>query len=144
MRNFRVQDGTFGTYRATVSDWYWAAMGGIGIALVGLFQVWQPSTSASDIWCPIRNATGICCPGCGLTRGVAATARGDISAAFMFHPLAIVLVVESVVGWAWFGLARAGKVKPMRGVAIDRLIGAHAVLFAAIWVVRAATGTLPY
>lgn len=132
------------TFPGKVSDRYWAAVGAMGVALFGLLQVWQPSNAAADVWCPIRNATGICCPGCGLTRGVSATARGDLGAAFTFHPLAIVLVVEAIAGWVWFGLARAGKVKPMRGVAIDRLIGVHIVLFVAIWVVRAATGTLPY
>lgn len=41
--------------------------------------------------CPSAFFLGIPCPGCGLTRAAAALLRGDLRAAFGFHPLAFVL-----------------------------------------------------
>lgn len=41
----------------------------------------------TDIGCPILYFTGISCPGCGLTRAYFSLLRGDISGAFMYHPL---------------------------------------------------------
>ena len=37
--------------------------------------------------CPIKFFTGISCPGCGMTRAYAALLKGDLTAAFGFHPL---------------------------------------------------------
>ncbi len=37
--------------------------------------------------CPFRLVTGIPCPGCGMTRAVLAACRGDMTAAFAYHPL---------------------------------------------------------
>lgn len=41
--------------------------------------------------CPTANLFGIPCPGCGLTRATLAMLRGDLAAAFRFHPLVFVL-----------------------------------------------------
>lgn len=38
--------------------------------------------------CPVAALTGTPCPGCGMTRAVVALARGDLSAAWRWHPLA--------------------------------------------------------
>ena len=37
--------------------------------------------------CIFRLLTGIPCPGCGMTRALAAVLRGELAAAFSFHPL---------------------------------------------------------
>ena len=41
--------------------------------------------------CPSAALLGIPCPGCGLTRATLALLRGDLHAAFHFHPLVFVL-----------------------------------------------------
>ena len=47
------------------------------------------------IWkCPFYSFTGIECPGCGMTRGAISVAKGDILAAFHFHPFSFLLVVS--------------------------------------------------
>ena len=41
--------------------------------------------------CPMAGLLGIPCPGCGLTRATLALVRGDLPAAYHFHPLVFVL-----------------------------------------------------
>jgi len=43
------------------------------------------------ILCPFRLATGLPCPGCGMTRGFCAMARGDLPAAVSWNPLSLPL-----------------------------------------------------
>lgn len=40
-----------------------------------------------SIGCPIRRFFGVPCPGCGMGRAYLALCRGDIHAAFAYHPL---------------------------------------------------------
>ena len=42
---------------------------------------------ALGVTCPIRFFTGISCAGCGMSRAWLALLRGDISAAWGYHPL---------------------------------------------------------
>ncbi len=55
--------------------------------------------------CPLRRATGVPCPLCGLTRGVAAAARGDVGGALAAHPLALVALAVLVTAWTPVGPA---------------------------------------
>ncbi len=41
--------------------------------------------------CPFRFLTGISCPGCGMTRALLALLRGDLAAAYDYHPLVFLL-----------------------------------------------------
>ena len=41
----------------------------------------------TGIGCPVRFVTGLSCPGCGLSRAWAELFRGNIRAAFAYHPL---------------------------------------------------------
>lgn len=40
-----------------------------------------------DIGCVWRHFFGVECPGCGMTRSLLSLLRGDIRAAFAFHPM---------------------------------------------------------
>ena len=94
--------------------------------------------------CALRRFTGLACPGCGLTRAFTALARGDWAAAWSFHPFALLLAAQG--GAAWL----AGGWRLLRGLALEvpsRLITAALVGngagMLALWLGRAATGTLP-
>ena len=49
------------------------------------------------IGCPIKFLTGISCAGCGMTRAWLSLLRGDVHAAFEYHPLFWEIVPVSVV-----------------------------------------------
>lgn len=54
--------------------------------------------------CPFNNVTGIPCPGCGLTRSFVSLGHGDVSQAFVWHPLGPLLFGAAliyVVGSLW-------------------------------------------
>ncbi len=47
----------------------------------------------AGITCPIKYITGISCPGCGMTRAwLSLLLRGDLEAAFHYHPLFWILI----------------------------------------------------
>ena len=47
--------------------------------------------------CPIRFLTGISCPGCGMTRAWISVLKGDLHAAFSFHPLFLIMIPTVIV-----------------------------------------------
>lgn len=60
----------------------------LGVAVSGflaLIAVYGPA----HIPCLFSTVTGIQCPACGLTRSVAAIARGDLSMSLAYHPAGI-------------------------------------------------------
>lgn len=56
------------------------ALAAVQVALVALHLPGWP--------CAVRQATGIPCPGCGLSRALAALARGDVERALVLHAFA--------------------------------------------------------
>ena len=68
-----------------------------GLALSALY-----ATTGVGLPCPFRALTGWDCPLCGGTRMGAALLHGDVSAAFMLNPLALIgLVIMGVLGLLW-------------------------------------------
>jgi hypothetical protein len=57
--------------------------------------------------CPIPPDAFVPCPGCGLTRGFAATLQGSFDAAQKAHPAAIVVVVLAGLGVVLHAIAAA-------------------------------------
>ena len=95
--------------------------------------------------CALRRVAGISCPGCGMTRALGALARGDLAAAVVLHPLAIPLVLEAAALWLLAGWLLWHR-RPLRlpqGPLQAALLW-HGVAFLAVWLGRAATGTLPW
>jgi hypothetical protein len=95
--------------------------------------------------CAFRRVTGIPCPGCGLTRAMAALARGEWLLALHFHPFAPLILGEAAALWAAIGAAVVRR-RPFTlppGL-LQQLVIWQAAALLALWLGRLATGTLPW
>jgi hypothetical protein len=121
-------------------------------ALAGVFAFafwmalgWAPRPEGVS-WtvCALKRVTDISCPGCGMTRALGALARGDLAGAVLLHPLAIPFAAEVALLWGAAGWALVRR-HPLRlgDAVLKAAVLWHAVAFLAVWVGRAATGTLP-
>ena len=92
--------------------------------------------------CPYRNLFGVACPGCGMSRATAHLLDGNVGAAMTYHPLVPLFVAQAIVGSAmWIGHKRGWWAVSRRTVVVIGIV--NIVLLSGVWVVRAATGTLP-
>jgi hypothetical protein len=89
----RVHDGTAANLRM------------LGVLMVAGAAILQVVPAVGPL-CPLRRTTGVPCPLCGMTTGVNALARGDVTAAFAANPLAPVLVLLVASAWLLFLLRR--------------------------------------
>ena len=64
---------------------------GACIILLVIYALWDPSRNLFPR-CPFLALTGLECPGCGSQRAVHALLHGNISTAFGFNPLMIILL----------------------------------------------------
>lgn len=93
--------------------------------------------------CPFALLTGMACPGCGMTRAGAALVRGDLVAAWEFHPL-IVLVATWLAGaWLVALLRERGSEVRIPVQIINRLLNLTGLALILTWLVRMMTGALP-
>jgi hypothetical protein len=121
----------------------WLLAGLAGLAGLAVLRVWVPSTDAAGSICLSRRLFHLPCPGCGMTRAMAHLAKGEWSAAVRDHPLAPVVALEVLLGWLAWGAAVAAR--PFRlPVRLETLLLANAAALVALWLGRAATGTLPW
>lgn len=121
----------------------WWVLGAGGLLAVFLLRSFQPG-QAEFYLCVFRNLTGVPCPGCGLTRAFAALASADFSAATRLHPLAPLLAVETVVLWLAWGVHRGRPLMSFLRANGTALAVGNSAPFVALWLGRAATGTLPW
>jgi hypothetical protein len=125
-------------------SWAWLLAGLVGAAGLAVLHVWHPSDDPATAFCLSRRLFHLPCPACGMTRAFALLAKGEWSAAFTLHPFAPVLALEMILGWLGWGAALALR-RPLRlPVRIEILTAAHVGVLLALWVGRAATGTLPW
>jgi hypothetical protein len=123
----------------------WGLAGALGLAAAAALHFWVPPTDPRYIVCLFRRVTGLPCPGCGMTRAFAHLAKGEWRAAVHDHPLAPLLAAEVGMAWLVWGGIAAGLVRwPRRLVRTDRVVLANAAVLVAVWLVRLATGTLPW
>jgi uncharacterized protein DUF2752 len=122
----------------------WLFTGLAGFAGLAILHVWVPSTDPAGALCLMRRLFHLPCPGCGMTRALAHLAKGEWSAAVRDHPLAPVLAVEVALGWAAWGASLAAARSLRLPVRLETLVLANAAALVALWLGRAATGTLPW
>jgi hypothetical protein len=122
----------------------WALAGVGGLAALAVLHAWVPSVDARFVFCPLRRFAGLPCPGCGMTRAFAHLAKGEWSAAVRDHPLAPLLAAEAALAWAAWGGATAGLLRLPRLFRAEAAAIGHAAVLIAVWLGRAATGTLPW
>ena len=121
----------------------WLLTGFLGLAGLAVLHLWTPSGDPSSALCLSRRLLHLPCPGCGMTRAFAHLAKGEWGAAVADHPLAPVLALEFILGWAIWGAMAAGR--PLRlPVRVETLLVANAAALCALWLGRIATGTLPW
>ncbi|HEV2852457.1 MAG TPA: DUF2752 domain-containing protein [Thermoanaerobaculia bacterium] len=125
----------------------WLLTGLAGLAGLAVLHVWVPSGDPSGAICLSRRLLHIPCPGCGMTRAFAHLAKGEWGAALALHPLAPAVALEMVLGWIAWGVAAVSG-RPLRSlrlpVRIEALLVVNAAALCALWLGRAATGTLPW
>jgi hypothetical protein len=122
----------------------WLLAGLLGAAGLAVLHVWTPSNDPATAICLTRRLFHLPCPACGMTRAFAGLAKGEWSAALREHPLAPVLALEMVLGWLAWGATLARR-RPLRlPVRVETLTFAHVAVLCALWLGRAATGTLPW
>lgn len=79
------------------------------------------------VTCPIKFLTGVSCAGCGMSRAWWAFLRGDLVAAFSFHPLFFLVIPMTVV----LLLRKKLPYKLFRG-----LVGGAVLLLLAVYLLR--------
>jgi hypothetical protein len=122
----------------------WLLAGLAGLAGLAILHVWTPSGDPASALCLSRRLFHLPCPGCGMTRALAHLAKGEWSAALQDHPMAPVVAIEGILGWAMWGVALAAA-RPLRlPVRLEALLLANIAALIALWLGRAATGTLPW
>jgi hypothetical protein len=112
--------------------------------------------SHGPVLCPFRRITGVWCPGCGMTRAFGWLAHGDLHQSLRYHPLALLLLIEGVIGAAylfyrrrahrsdppWLRSETVGPERPFTERAIvPGLLAANALLVLVVWVIRLKLGS---
>ncbi len=122
----------------------WALCGALAAGGLALLRSSELPRGRESTFCLLRRATGIPCPGCGMTRAFDRLADGDWAGAVAAHPLAPLIALELAVGWVVWGLVVAGRMKPPEPRRLQVFLLAHLAALVALWLGRAATGTLPW
>jgi len=106
---------------------------------------WKPSDEG-PILCGFRNATGLACPGCGMTRSLAALAKGQPAVSVKYHAFGSIVALGAIFAWValGIGLATGRDLLPdlnARRATVFILAGTG--LFLAYWLFRLWRGTAP-
>lgn len=91
----------------------------------------DPSEGGVFLPCPFRALTGWWCPGCGLTRATHHLFRGDVTQAFRYNVLVVVVLGAIAAGWlTWLAQAAGRSARWFVRVPVWAQIAAGAVLVA--------------
>lgn len=115
---------------------------GLAVSAVALLlALWSPPDAGLTL-CPIRTCTGVACPGCGLTRATSRLLHGDFAGAAAYHPLALLIVVQLVIGAAAWPLIATKRLR-VSTRHLNAVLMLNTSALVAVWVIRATAGTLP-
>lgn len=121
----------------------WWLLGLGGITAFAALRAWNPEHPGFQV-CVFRNLLDFPCPGCGLTRAMSHLAHGSVARAFELHPLGPLLGLEAAAGWVAWGVLGRARLEGWVLAHAGTLVTLHVVPYLALWLGRAATGTLPY
>lgn len=120
----------------------WALVGaGAGAALSALGTGALPF--ADEPLCALRRVALVGCPTCGLTRSIAALARGELVASLALHPWGVPLAAQLLAAWAAWGLWLAGRLARCPDRWLPRAVAWNAAALGLLWAVRFMSGLLP-
>ena len=94
---------------------------GTAAAAVAVLQVVDPNEPGHLPACPFLTLTGWYCPGCGSLRMLHHLGEGDVVGAAAMNPLALLVVLALVAGWArWTRVVLTGQPRgaPLPGVVV--------------------------
>lgn len=120
-------------------------LAGIGLMAGSVvLHSWTPPTDAGSALCLSRRLFHLPCPACGVTRALFLLAKGEWWAAFALHPFAPLVAAEVVALWLGWGILLARPTARAPRLPTEATVLAHLAAFVALWLGRAATGTLPW
>lgn len=120
------------------TEWHWRvwlACAGVAFGAWLLWSQWTPPAEPSWSVCLFRRLTHHECATCGMTRAMAALAKGDVAGSIARHPLALPLAVEAALLWLAAPLVWR-RVITVTGAQRDRWLVGHAVVLIVVWVAR--------
>ncbi|ADL41515.1 hypothetical protein COB47_0151 [Caldicellulosiruptor obsidiansis OB47] len=82
--------------------------------------------------CLFRSIWGIPCPGCGMTRALLAVLKGNLLAAFYYHPLCVVVILYPVI----YIIFKVRKSKQIFDVWKNKALKTIIRLFLFVWIIR--------
>jgi hypothetical protein len=106
-------------------------------------RIWNPDEPGFRI-CIFRTLLDLPCPGCGLTRAMSHLARGALGNALDLNPLAPLFALEATVSWVAWGVFGRDRLLGAISARAEFLVTVNAVPLLALWLGRAATGSLPF
>ena len=106
------------------------------VGVLGLYALFDPSTSVIAPKCMVKMITGYDCPSCGGQRALHALLNGDIGKAFGLNPFLFVAVpyLLAVAYSAFSSSAFAQRLKLI--VHHPRSVGLYLILYFAWWIIR--------
>lgn len=78
-----------------------------------------------------------------MTRAASYLVRGDLGAAFTYHPLVLLLGVQALGAWVWMILRRRDLVRPMSPLVLNLTLFGTGAALVVVWLLRLAMGGLP-
>ncbi|WPX10095.1 DUF2752 domain-containing protein [Anaerocellum danielii] len=82
--------------------------------------------------CLLKTLWGIPCPGCGMTRALLAVLKGNLLAAFYYHPLWVVVILYPVI----YTIFKAIKSKQDFYIWRNKSLKIIIRLFLFVWIIR--------
>lgn len=106
---------------------------------------WKPSDDGPVV-CGFKTATGLACPGCGLTRSLAALAKGEAAVSLKYHAFGSIVALGAVLAWLALGIGLATGRDLLPDLTARRatiLILSGTAAFFAYWLFRLWRGSAP-